>query len=131
METAVERADVVDEFINVMEWSDKTPEEVRRLVECNVRGFWGFLHSDQLAGCKEAREESGKARWHCEAVIRGVPVFVCGDDFEGDDSVGMAYGPNELWAIRRDDATAFELTDGERDEWFIAAADSMASDPSV
>ena len=33
----------VDEFVATMKWSDDTPEYVKTLVICNVRGYHSFL----------------------------------------------------------------------------------------
>jgi len=45
--------------------------------------------------------------------IRGVEVEITATDFDGDESVGISYGPEQVFAKRLDDGTDFELTDSE------------------
>ena len=45
-------------------------------------------------------------------VVRGVGITVFADNFTSDESVGIGYGPDELWA-ETDDGTEMELTDDE------------------
>ena len=43
-EQMTEKVDTtVDEFVATMKWSDDTPEYVKTLVICNVRGYYSFL----------------------------------------------------------------------------------------
>lgn len=123
-QTTIEKAEVVDDFVKLMKWSPDTPESVRGLVEANIRGFWSFLHSKDLEGCQEAVDKAFEAKWHTAAIVRGVPVFVCADEFTQDLSVGINWGPENVWAIRRDDATEFVLTGEEIDHWAGEAAKS-------
>ena len=55
------------------------------------------------------------------AVVRGIPVYICADEFTEDQSVGMNWGPEQITAFRRDDATVFELTSEETDFWSCEA----------
>lgn len=124
-ETVIEAADVVQDFIDSMQWAPETPEDVRGLVAANVRGFWQFLHSERMEGCRRAIDIAFAAKWHRAAVIREIPVFVCANSFTSDPH---GYGPEELWAIRRDDATVFELTTEEYDDWCGKAGESAWRD---
>ena len=116
--------DVVEDFIKSMIWHPDTPSAVRETAICNVRGFWAFLHSDKMEGCQKALDEAYKAKFHTQAIVRGIPVWVCADEFTSDRSVGMGWGPEQIWATRRDDGTMFELTAEETDHWAGVAAES-------
>lgn len=117
--------DVVDEFLQTLKWSEDTPDEVRTLVVGNIRGFWAWLHSQDMEGCQASVDQALAARFHEAANIRGVPVWVCADEFAQDPAVGIGWGPEEIWAIRRDDATAFELTEEEQNHWSGIAAEKI------
>lgn len=52
--------------------------------------------------------------------IRGVEVHVFADNFDGDPSVGICYGPEEVYA-RDMDGNPFELTDEEVERFGIKA----------
>jgi len=127
-ETVIEKAEAAEDFIAAMQWADDTPQDVRDLVAMNVRGFWSWLHSDKFEGCQYAVDQAFDAKWHRAEIIRGIPVFVCANEFHEDQSVGMAWGPEEVFAIRRDDGTAFELTGEETDAVSVRASEEY--DPS-
>lgn len=59
--------------------------------------------------------------------IRGVEVTIHCEDFDGDESVGIPYGPETVYAIR-DDGSEFELTDAEITDWAIAATQALLYD---
>ena len=133
METVIERADVVEDFVRTLKWREDTPEDVRTLVIGNIRGFWAWLHSDDMEGCQESVDQAMAARCREGAIIRGVPVWVCADEFDADPSTGLGWGPSEIWAIRRDDATEFPLNDDEVNHWSGIAAEKIEpydDDPS-
>jgi hypothetical protein len=127
--TEIESATIVDDFVKTMKWSDDTPEEVRSLVIMNLRGFWQWMHSDSMEGCQSALDQAFDARFRQGVTIRGIPVWVCAEDFTGDRSVGQSWGPEQIWAIRRDDGTMFELTPEEHEHWFGVAAESVPEFP--
>jgi hypothetical protein len=127
-ESVIEKAEVVEDFIAAMKWADETPESVRSLVAMNVRGFWSYLHSEAMEGCQYAVDQAFEAKWHRADIIRGIPVFVCANEFHEDQSVGMAWGPEEVFAIRRDDGTAFDLSGEEIDAISVRASEEY--DPS-
>ena len=52
-------------------------------------------------------------------VVRGVEVTICGASFDGDPSVGIGYGPEEVGATRDDDGSEFPLTDDELEKFTI------------
>jgi hypothetical protein len=128
-QTVIEMAEAAEEFIAAMKWSDDTPKSVRSLVAMNVRGFWSYLHSEALEGCQSAVDQAWKSAWHRPDVIRGIPVFVCANEFFEDESVGIAWGPEEVFAVRRDDGTSLELTREEIDAISVRASEEY--DPSV
>ena len=123
--TEIERATVVDDFVASMKWSDDTPEDARSLVIGNIRGFWSWMHSDEMEGCQSSVDQAMDARFHKSATIRGIPVWVCADDFSQDPSTGQGWSPDHIWAMRRDDGTAFELTDDEQSHWGEIAAETI------
>ena len=127
-QTVIEMAEAAEEFIRAGKWADDTPQDVRDLVAMNIRGFWSYLHSEALEGCQYAVDQAWKSRWHRPEVIRGIPVFVCANDFDEDQSVGLAWGPQEVFAVRRDDGTVFELTGEETDAISVRASEEY--DPS-
>lgn len=50
-------------------------------------------------------------------IVRGVKVTVYGSHFDGDESVGIPVGPEEIGATRDDDGTEFQLTDEELEQF--------------
>lgn len=124
-ETEIESAAIVDDFVATMKWSDDTPEAVRSLVVMNLRGFWRWLHSAEMEGCQSGVDQAMAAKFRQGVTIRGIPVWVCADEFTEDKSVGQNWGPEHIWAIRRDDGTMFELTAEESDHWAGIAAESI------
>lgn len=127
-ESVIEKAEVVEDFIASMKWSYDTPESVRSLVAMNVRGFWSYLHSEAMEGCQYAVDRAFAAKWHRADILRGIPVFVCADEFFEDESVGMSWGPSEVFAVRRDDGTSLDLTREEIDAISVRASEEY--DPS-
>ena len=127
--TEIQAGTIVDDFIKTMRWSDDTPADVRALVEMNLRGFWSWMHSDAMEGCQSAVDQALDARFRQGVTIRGIPVWVCAEDFTGDRSVGQSWGPEQIWAIRRDDGTMFELAPEEEEHWCGVAADSVPEFP--
>jgi hypothetical protein len=127
-QSVIEMAEAAEEFIRRGKWHPDTPQDVRDLVAMNIRGFWSFLHSAELEGCQSAVDQAWKMPWHRPDVIRGVPVYVCAGDFIEDQSVGVAWGPEEIFAVRRDDGTSLELTREEIDAISVRASEEY--DPS-
>lgn len=123
--TEIQQATIVDDFVATMKWSDETPEYVRSLVVMNLRGFWQWIHSEDMEGCRSALDQAMDARFRQSVTIRGIPVWVCADDFTSDRSTGIHWGPEQVWAIRRDDATEFVLTTEEQQHWASIAAESI------
>lgn len=126
--TEIESGQIADDFIKTMKWGDETPEEVRSLVEMNIKGFWAWMHSADMEGCQSGVDEAFRARFRQGVIIRGIPVWVCADDFYEDRSVGINWGPEHVWAIRRDDGTVFEMTREEEEHWAGVAAESCRPD---
>ena len=122
-QTVIEKAEAAEDFIAAMRWAEDTPQDVRDLVAMNIRGFWSWLHSEKLEGCQYAVDQAFKAKSHRADIIRGIPVFVCANEFEEDQSVGLGWGPGEVFAIRRDDGTAFEMTAEELDAVSVRASE--------
>ena len=60
--------------------------------------------------------------------IRGVEVEITAMDFDGDESVGISYGPEVVFAKRIDDGTDFELTDAESEKAGITATEIYYDD---
>ena len=52
--------------------------------------------------------------------IRGVEVVAYAASFDGDESVGLSYAPEEIWAVRLDNDEPFELTPLEEEELTVA-----------
>lgn len=52
------------------------------------------------------------------ATIRGVEVEVFGESFDGDPSVGIPYGPEQVYAMTLDNEP-FELTDEEEAQYIL------------
>lgn len=52
------------------------------------------------------------------ATIRGVEVEVIGESFEGDPSVGIPYGPEQVYAVTLNNEP-FELTVEEEEHYTI------------
>jgi len=127
--TDIQSASIVDDFVKTMKWSDATPEDVRSLVVMNLRGFWHWMHSDAMEGCQSGVDQALEARFRQGITIRGIPVWVCADDFTSDSSVGQIWGPEQIWAIRRDDGTEFVLSDEEVGHWAGVASDSISEFP--
>jgi len=127
--TEIQQATIVDDFAKTMTWSDDTPEEVRSLVIMNLRGFWQWMHSDAMEGCQSALDQAFDAKFRQGVTIRGIPVWVCAEDFTGDRSGGQAWWPEQIWAIRRDDGTMFELTPEEYEHWFGVATERIPEFP--
>ena len=69
-----------------------------------------------------AAQMADDSDWHEFAVIRDVPVYVCAAGWMHDPSVGIFGGFEEIFAVRCDDGTQFDLTDAEIDEWSGKAA---------
>lgn len=120
-QTVIEMAEAAEEFIRRGKWHQDTPQDVRDLVAMNIRGFWSFLHSNALEGCQAATDQACAARWHTATVVRGIPVFICADEFELDPSVGIN-GFGQAWAVRRDDGTVMDLTPEELEHWIGVAS---------
>ncbi len=55
-------------------------------------------------------------------IIRDVEVQITADDFDGDTSVGIEYGPETVTARRLDNGLDFELTEDEVELASIHAA---------
>lgn len=60
--------------------------------------------------------------------IRGVKVKIIADEFSGDESVGIGYGPEVLYAETMD-GEPFELTDKEAMEISGDATESYLEPP--
>ncbi len=56
--------------------------------------------------------------------IRGVEVEVTAESWDGDESVGIPYGPEEVSATRLDNGEPFDLTDEEIDRLTIVACEA-------
>ena len=54
--------------------------------------------------------------------IRGQELEVFADQFDGDESVGIGYGPEEVWA-KTPEGEPFELTDLEIESLGIEATE--------
>lgn len=64
-ETRSRYDEMADRFIETMQWSEKTKDEVRTLVIGNVRGFVAFLEQ-QIEPCPECgRTEANKECMAC------------------------------------------------------------------
>lgn len=124
-QTVIEMAEAAEEFIRAGKWAADTPQYVRDMVAMNIRGFWSYLHSESLVGCEQACNEACNAAWHRVDVIRGIPVYVCADEFTEDKSTGIRFGPEQVYAIRRDDGTAFELTQEETEAVILRASEEQ------
>ena len=57
-------------------------------------------------------------------IIRDVDVEVFACNFDGDESVGIPYGPEEIWA-KTLDGQDFELTDKEQEDLSIKATEIL------
>lgn len=53
-----------------------------------------------------------------DTVIRGIEVTVTGEDFDGDPSVGIEYGPETVYATDGE-GKDFELTEEELEKFTI------------
>lgn len=115
--------DVVEDFLDRCEWGPGMSDHLISVVADNLSGFWSWLHSSEMEGCQKAVDESLEAKWRHSTCIRGVQVFVCADSFSMDHEVGMPWGPEDVWAIRRDDATEFILTNEEADKYSALASE--------
>ncbi len=62
-----------------------------------------------------------------ETVIRGTCVTVYGDNYTEDPSVGLGFGPEEVWA-ELPDGSQFELTDDEENDFSQKLADIKRDD---
>jgi hypothetical protein len=60
-------------------------------------------------------------------IIRGTEVVVYATSFDGDPSVGIPYGPEEVWA-KDINGNDFGLTDEEVEEFSIEAAEACEDD---
>lgn len=60
--------------------------------------------------------------------IRGVEVEIHAEEWDGDESVGIPYGPECVYATRLDDCSDFELTDEEMDRLTIKACEAAYQD---
>ncbi len=69
------------------------------------------------------------ARFESERVIRGEEVKVFADSFDGDPSVGIPYGPEEVWATTFD-GNHFDLTSEEEEKIAEDAIDYLWNDDS-
>lgn len=128
--TEIQSGTIVNDFVKQMRWDyANTPEPVRSLVIANIRGFWQWMHSEEMEGCQAATDQAFDARFRQGVSIRGIPVWVCADDFTSDKSTGQPWGPEQVWAIRRDDATEFVLTTEEEQYWASIAAESVPEFP--
>jgi len=58
-------------------------------------------------------------RWF--ETVRDHEVEIFADSFDGDPSVGIEYGPEEVWAVTMAGAS-FDLTDEEVEKFTIEAA---------
>lgn len=56
------------------------------------------------------------------AIVRGVEVEIFADQFDGDDSVGIPIGPEEVWA-KTLEGQPFNLTDAEVERFGIEATE--------
>lgn len=59
--------------------------------------------------------------------IRGTEVIVYASSFDGDPSVGIPYGPDEVWA-KDLNGNSFELTDDEVEKFGIEATEACEDD---
>lgn len=59
--------------------------------------------------------------------VRGTEVSVFADNFDGDPSVGLPYGPEDVWA-KTIDGQPFELTDEEVERFGIEATEAYLDD---
>lgn len=57
-----------------------------------------------------------------ETVVRFVQVTVFGDNYTEDRSVGLNFGPDDVWA-EKEDGSNFELTEKEQEEFGIKLAE--------
>ena len=55
------------------------------------------------------------------AIVRGVKVEIFASNFDGDPSVGLEIGPEEVWA-KTVGGKIFELTDQETEQFGIEAS---------
>jgi hypothetical protein len=55
--------------------------------------------------------------------VRGVEVEVIGDSFDGDPSVGIPYGPEQVYAETMD-GEHFELTPAEEEQFTVELAEA-------
>lgn len=62
-----------------------------------------------------------------ETVIRGTCVTVYGDNYTEDPSVGLGFGPEEVWAEDAE-GNQFQLTDDEEDNFGQRLADIKRDD---
>jgi hypothetical protein len=108
---------------------------------CGVLADWYEEHGQPCATSLARRGEIHRAltafendyaRWPKSQVefnqtIRGVEVQVFANSFYGDPSVGIGYGPEEVWAEKLD-GEPFELTDEEADVLGMVATDIYLGD---
>lgn len=62
-----------------------------------------------------------------DRVVRGVEVTIHATDFDGDDSVGIPYGPETVYATN-ESGDDFPLTDEEVDKFGIEATEAYYDD---
>lgn len=53
--------------------------------------------------------------------LDGVELEITADSFEGDESVGVPYGPEEVSAKRLDNGLSFELSDAQVEQLGVVA----------
>lgn len=58
------------------------------------------------------------------ATVRGVEITIHAEQFDGDPSVGIPYGPEAVYATREDNGEDFPLTDEEAGTFGIEAMES-------
>lgn len=66
-----------------------------------------------------------KLNW--SEVVRGVEVEIYATDFDGDESVGIPYGPETVYAETMD-GKPFELTEDEITKFTIEASEAAYYD---
>jgi hypothetical protein len=80
----------------------------------------------ECAGAGAATAE-GSVLMEFFKTIRGVEVVVHAEQFDGDPSVGIGYGPEVVYATTHD-GTPFELTDEEVELLGMEAAEAYDDD---
>lgn len=60
-----------------------------------------------------------------DTTIRGISVTVFGSNYSEDSSVGIQFGPEDVWA-ETEDGQYFKLTDDEENDFYGQLADIEA-----